>query len=59
VSRKDYVALAAAIRSQAELEFDAGKRQAIIGVALAISRALANDNPRFDTARFLTAAGVY
>ena len=55
MTRKDYVLLAAAIAS-ADC-YDDGE---LIGPAVvqAIADALAQDNPRFDRDRFLTACGV-
>lgn len=56
MSRKDYVLLAAALRNarSGSADQDAGVDVA----AMAIARALAGDNSRFDRARFLCAAGV-
>lgn len=46
MTRKDYVALAAALRDT----------RAPMSTVLAIAKVLRDDNPRFDMERFLTAA---
>ena len=55
MTRKDYVAIAAAIK-------DAGERFNMDGagnyLAHQLAALLARDNPRFDRARFLAACGV-
>ncbi len=51
MTRKDYVLIAAALNSCAN---GADKKT----VAYQLADALAQDNPRFDRARFLKAAGV-
>lgn len=50
MTRKDYVLIAAAI---ARAEFDARQE-----VAHYVAKALAEDNPRFDSARFLKACAI-
>lgn len=61
MTRKDYVAIAAAIHNRA-LAFDVGAHidgeAAVYMVARDLADVLANDNPRFDRARFLKACGV-
>jgi hypothetical protein len=55
MSRKDYVAIALAIRA----EYDAttpGYESPLVAVARRIANVLANDNPRFDHDRFIEAA---
>jgi hypothetical protein len=65
MTRKDYVAIAAAISearmnpthffiNREEGEYGEG----VFSVAVALADRLARDNPRFDRARFLKAAGV-
>lgn len=66
MTRKDYVLLAAALRTALEATRedmqDSDDRFAcvfgVIGAATAIADALARDNQRFDRDRFLKAAGV-
>ena len=63
MTRKDYVAIAAAIRQQAySPNADINTRNAAEGtrehIADDIADAMARDNPRFDRARFLKACGV-
>lgn len=59
MSRKDYEAIAAAIRAQADL-YDAETEPlelfAVEATACRIADTLAEDNPRFDRDRFLDAA---
>lgn len=56
MTRKDYVLIAAAIKSQ--LGFVPHERDLTIeAVAKAIAAALAQDNPRFDRERFMKACG--
>jgi hypothetical protein len=55
MSRKDYEAIAAIIKG-ARLYTSADDPVALIATALAA--AFAQDNPRFDRARFLAACGV-
>lgn len=60
MTRKDYVALAAAVR---KVHDSYGKNwnpnlfRAVRDVALSLADTLARDNPRFDRARFMRAAG--
>lgn len=63
MTRKDYVAIAAALKDAATTEFQAQfpvsadmMRLEIIG---RIAGVFAQDNPRFDRARFLKACGVH
>lgn len=63
MTRKDYVAIAAALASVDPLDWpgDLGQRvarNAIRYCAEAIADVMARDNPRFDRERFLKAAGV-
>jgi hypothetical protein len=58
MTRKDYVAIAEAIASVREHSYLSGMPQFQAGidqVTGAIAQALANDNPRFNHGRFLTA----
>jgi hypothetical protein len=48
MTRKDYILIADALRVSAALGIDPRRK---------IAAALAQDNPRFDVARFLAAAG--
>jgi len=48
MTRKDYILIAEALRVSAALGIDPRRK---------IAAALAQDNPRFDVARFLAAAG--
>jgi hypothetical protein len=57
MSRKDYVALAAAIRDEYRLwDGETSGSDAVENVAKNIADALAGDNPNFDRERFLAAA---
>ncbi len=65
MSRKDFVAIAAAIKSAFSTTHDItdGDRKnsaqiAMREVACQISNACADSNPRFDRARFLSACGI-
>ena len=66
MTRKDYVAIAAAIKEamQTEAYQDAvlaapsGAKYFAFHIAQNIARAMGSDNPRFDRARFLTACGI-
>lgn len=61
MSRKDYTALAEAIRLTVEEARAIGDRTALGGVRILgrrVADVLAADNPRFDRARFLAAAGI-
>ena len=61
MTRKDYVMIAGIIK---DANYTASKFQDTRGagmlthIAIELSDALAKDNPRFDSARFLTACGV-
>lgn len=57
MSRKDYVAIAAAIRAEYKAVSDGPALQrSVERVAERIANVLAADNPRFDRDRFLAAA---
>lgn len=63
MTRKDYVLIAAALRDTALIEcpnFDylAGVKAGHASAVHRVCDAMAKDNPRFDRARFLAAAGV-
>ena len=55
MTRKDYVAIAAAIKDTPN---NCGTETMRYRIAFAIADVMARDNPRFDRARFLAAAGV-
>lgn len=59
MSRKDYQAIAAAIKSQTPLadESTASPMFWLERIAMRLADTLAQDNPRFDRARFLAACG--
>lgn len=58
MTRKDYILIAAALRDARQANSTAAHEIAISDAAFILARSLANDNPRFDRARFLAAAGV-
>jgi hypothetical protein len=64
MTRKDYEAIAAAIRAQVRPSkpdpkgYVSEHNNAVENTALAISRHMEGDNPRFDRARFLKDCGV-
>lgn len=64
MTRKDYVNLAEALRRSYTLAPVAGGidaeswKRGVYDAVLQVSTVLAQDNPRFDRARFLAAAGV-
>ena len=60
MTRKDYVAIAAAFDYQRQTVADMGTQaqQAVTDCAAAVANVMARDNPRFDCARFLKACGV-
>jgi hypothetical protein len=61
MTRKDYVAIAAAIHRTGMAVTIGEKKTAEYAIRLAafdIAATMANDNPRFDRARFLKACGV-
>ena len=57
MTRKDYQLIASAI-SELASDFGKGEVVAINLVADTLADALAQENPRFDRAKFLTACGV-
>ncbi len=57
MTKKDYELIAAALKLSADTGFES-HYPGIVNAAHAIADALAQDNPRFDRARFLKAAGV-
>lgn len=58
MTRKDYIAIAAAlVRASAASETD-NQRRGVQRSALCIADVMAADNPRFDRAKFLAACGV-
>lgn len=62
MTRRDYVKLAAALRNARPWNADANRFApgpvAWLACVFGIAFALAAENPRFDSARFLTASGV-
>ena len=61
MTRKDYVAIAAALHRTGMAVNIGGKKTAEYAIRLAatdIAATMAADNPRFDRARFLAACGV-
>lgn len=59
MTRKDYILLAEALKvANDSLLGPSDEHQGIRYAAMHIANALAQDNPRFDRARFLAAAGV-
>ena len=60
MTRKHYVAIAAAFDYQRQTVADMGKQaqQAVTDCAVAVANVMAADNARFDRARFLKACGV-
>lgn len=61
MTRKDYVAIAAAIHRTGMAVNIGSKKSAEYAIKLAatdIAATMANDNPRFDVSRFLKACGV-
>ena len=61
MTRKDYVMIAEAIRTQIELSEKFQEEEARAGaqnIAYDLALRLGNDNPRFDYNRFLVACGV-
>jgi hypothetical protein len=63
MTRKDYVALAAALRDTLLINLStpdqlAGAKAAHHSAVTRVAVVLARDNPRFDRARFLAACGV-
>jgi hypothetical protein len=57
MTRKDYVAIAAAIKSS-QRPATSETEQSIAELAKRLCSVFAADNPRFDRYRFLTACGV-
>lgn len=62
MTRKDYVAIAAALKSTKPSYNSDHVTLAVVmqhrASCVAVAKALANDNPRFDRERFLDACGV-
>ena len=58
MTRKDYVLIAATLAAVLRASRNADEIRAVRAVGLALAAELAQDNPRFDFARFLKAAGV-
>ena len=58
MTRKDYILIAAALNSVRPHNHDFSDVVKCDAHAHAVAEALAQDNPRFDRARFLTACGV-
>ena len=62
MTRKDYVLIAAALKRAREYGIDHERSTApdetLDAACFALEHALAQDNPRFDRARFLKACGV-
>lgn len=58
MTRKDYVAIAAAIKLAGSVNESTGHKLGVYDVARVLAETLAQDNPRFDRGRFLTACGV-
>lgn len=61
MSRKDYIAIAAALRDERETAvalFEPYHAAGIAVAARAVAKVLARDNARFDLDRFLQACGV-
>ncbi len=65
MTRKDYVAIAAAIKSGQPAEVPGmpegwinGATAACEQISYAVAEVMAKDNPRFDTARFLAAGNA-
>jgi hypothetical protein len=58
MTRKDYVAIAAAIKETGKYHEHDDAADALAFLARDLAATLAADNPRFDRARFLKACGV-
>lgn len=59
MTKKHFIAIAAAFKTQFEKASDNPPAQAAIKECVdAFAGVAANDNPRFDTQRFLTACGI-
>ena len=61
MSKKDYVAIAAAVRSHlepAKTRIGSDGYAAIVCLALSLADTFAADNPRFDRSRFYAACGI-
>lgn len=58
MTRKDYVLIAEALRLARSAGTGAGHDAGIYDAARVLAETLANDNPRFDSERFLKACGV-
>jgi hypothetical protein len=57
VSKKDYIAIAAAIKATLPVVLFA-QNDATVAVIRAIADAMARDNPAFNRSRFMTACGL-
>lgn len=58
MTKKDYIAIAAAIREQVDADANKGGHSITRAIADRIADACARDNARFDRGRFLAACGV-
>lgn len=58
MSRKHYVAIAAMIRRRVDADATVGGHSITREIAEGLADVFADDNPRFDRARFLTACGI-
>lgn len=58
MTRKDYILISDALRTVRQANSTTAHGLAIDDAALHLATRLANDNPRFDRARFLAACGV-
>ena len=58
MTRKDYVAIAAALKTAGNEYWNADLLLLFAGTCERIADVMAQDNPRFDRARFLQACGV-
>lgn len=58
MTRKDFVLIANAIRLARTANDTRGHKAGTADVAIILSHSLGQQNPRFDSARFLTACGV-
>lgn len=59
MSRKDYEAIAAALKDEAlSLSHVDGASTCVPAIAARLATVFADDNPRFDRARFLAACGI-
>ena len=58
LSKKDYEAIAAELAAAHEVDTDKRAVDAVERIAEGLARYFADDNPRFNRARFLRACGV-